>query len=307
VHLFLSHDNKWRHQSDSQEVLFASKKSPENARRKKVYFVRHGESMWNQVFNRGLDIGIFWRYLSSCLQELHLLPFPDSVFWDSPLSPLGIRQAIQLSAWLEQAPLSNKHASVLRGDSDSPSVLCSSNLRRAVSTMVTGLSGRLLRRSKDHVHILSSAQEITRNIDGYSLSAPGGYPGPSWIESEQPELDKVVNALYTSNRLDGRYNKGNKPLNSTGLERMLEFCEWTFDSDVSRDKETVILGGHSLWFREFFKIFMPAASAHEAKNLKIVNCGVVGFDLIACGGRYAIDPDSVEVVYGGFEQKKQKN
>ena len=238
------------------------------------------------------------------MQELQLLPFPDSVFWDSPLSALGIRQAVQLSAWIEHASPSDPHAAVLRGDSDVPSLLCTSNLRRSVSTVLTGLSGRLLRSNKERVKVLSSAQEITRNIDGYSLSAPRSFPGPSWIELEQPELDKVVTALYSGDHLDGSDNKGNKSLSSTGLKRMNEFCNWLISSDEARDFNTVILGGHSLWFKEFFKTFLPHSCKHEAKSKKIVNCGVVAFDLLCLHGRFVVDPESIQVVYGGFESKR---
>ena len=309
MHLLLTRDNKWKKLADPQETFMIAIKSPESTKKKRVYFARHGESMWNEVFNRGFDFGIIWRFISSVVQEFHLLPFPDSVFWDSPLSPLGIRQAVQLSRWLEISDPMNLHASILRGDSDAPSLICSSNLRRAVSTTLTAFSGRLLRRSKEKVHIVSSGQEITRNIDGYSLSARGCYPSPSWVELEQPELDKVVSAIYSGDHLDARENHGNKPLSSNGLKRMNEFCNWVFNSDAARDVPNIILGGHSLWFREFFKTFLPVKSSHEAKAKKIVNCGIVGFDLIALHGRYVIDPDSIQVVYGGFEEKgsKQKN
>lgn len=303
VHLVLTRDNKWKRGGDPQETLLIASKAPESVTRKRIYFVRHGESMWNEVFNRGLNFGIIWRFISSVLQEFHLLPFPDSVFWDSPLSPLGIRQAVQLSGWVEHSDPKNKHAAILRGDSDTPSIVCSSNLRRALSTTLTAMSGRLLRRSREKVYVLSSAQEITRNIDGYSLSAPGCFPAPSWVEMQQPELDKVVTAIYSGDHLDARDNKGSKPLSSNGLQRMNEFCSWAFNNETAREIPTIILGGHSLWFREFFKTFLPAKSAHESKSKKIVNCGIVAFDLIGLHGRYAIDPDSVQVVYGGFEDK----
>ena len=307
LHLLLSRDNKWKKPADPEETWSIALKSPGAFQRKRIYFLRHGESMWNEMFNRGFDLGIIIRIVKGLLQEFQLLPFPDSVFWDSPLSPLGIRQAVQLSAWIEHADPKNVHAAVLRGDSDVPSLVCSSNLRRAVSTTLTALSGRLLRRSTEKVHIVSSAQEITRNLDGYSLSAAGNFPSPSWIEKEQPELDKVVTAVYSGDHLDGRDNRGSKSLGSSGLMRMNEFCNWAFNSDAARTSSTIILGGHSLWFREFFKSYLPHKANHEAKTKKIVNCGIVAFDLIGLHGRYVVDPDSVQVVYGGFEEKKSKN
>jgi hypothetical protein len=140
MYLILSRDNKWKKPSDPAQVIHSSQKHPEQTQRKRVYFLRHGESMWNEVFNRGLDIWIIWRFISCLMQEFNLLPFPDSVFWDSPLSPLGIRQAVQLSAWIEHSHPNNQHAAILRGNSDTPSLVCVSNLRRAVSTVLTGLS-----------------------------------------------------------------------------------------------------------------------------------------------------------------------
>jgi len=309
MHLILSRDNKWKKPTDPIQVLNTAQRNPDQVRRKRVYFVRHGESMWNEVFNRGLDLGILWRFLSCVMQELNLLPYPDSVFWDSPLSPLGIRQAVQLSAWIEHSHPNNTHAAILRGNSDTPSVVCVSNLRRAVSTVLTGLSGRLIRNSKEQVNVLSSAQEITRNIDGYTLSPPGGYPSPSWIETQQPELDRVVSGLYSADRLNGEHNKGQKTLfgsTANGLYRMIEFCDYSFNTCPAN---TIILGGHSLWFREFFKNFLPFSSSHQAKSQKIVNCGIIAFDLIATTtGGYAIDPESIQTVYGGYEEKSnQKN
>jgi hypothetical protein len=43
-------------------------------------------------------------------------------------------------------------------------------------------------------------------------------------------------------------------------------------------------------------------------NNKIVNCGIVAFDLISVNNAtgFVIDPESIQVVYGGFEDKKTK-
>jgi hypothetical protein len=310
LHLIFSRDNKWGPLSrDPAEVIAHCSRGPETVQRKRVYFIRHGESIWNEVFNRGHDVSMVYRLFTSIIQEIQVLNLPDSVFWDSPLSPSGIRQSIQLSAWLEHMRTKNSHAALLCGDDPSiPSVVCVSNLRRAVSTILTGLSGRLSRAVKEQVHVVSCAQEITRNIDGYSLSDRGCVPCPSWVEQEHPELDHVTCHLYKKERLDGSSNRGNKSLlTSNGKIRMEEFCNFVFNSDTCSSAKAVILGGHSLWFREFFKLYLPASSCHESKTKKIVNCGVIAFDLITSGeNEYAVDPDSIEVVYGGFEEKKAK-
>ena len=41
----------------------------------------------------------------------------------------------------------------------------------------------------------------------------------------------------------------------------------------------MIVGGHSLWFREYFKSYLPKASRHVAKTANIANGGVIAFDM----------------------------
>ena len=67
----------------------------------------------------------------------------------------------------------------------------------------------------------------------------------------------------------------------------------------------VIVGGHSLWFKSYFQNFLPFSSKHVAKQKKIINGGVVAFDLVKVtttqyGDKYMVDPNSIKVVYGGF-------
>ena len=56
----------------------------------RVIFIRHGESMWNLVFNRGFGPSFLVRLVKAVLYELYLIPFDDSCFLDSPLSDLGL-------------------------------------------------------------------------------------------------------------------------------------------------------------------------------------------------------------------------
>jgi len=65
----------------------------------RLIFVRHGESVWNLVFNRGFGPSFLWRLLSTLLHELLLVPVDDSAFLDSPLSPLGLQQCGQLATF----------------------------------------------------------------------------------------------------------------------------------------------------------------------------------------------------------------
>jgi hypothetical protein len=79
------------------------------------------------------------------------------------------------------------------------------------------------------------------------------------------------------------------------------FCEYAF----LQEQSTIVLGGHSLWFRSFFQTFLPRQAAHDAKSKKLVNAGVVSFRLerVTVFGkeRYCVDPRSVVSIFGGYE------
>lgn len=95
-------------------------------------------------------------------------------------------------------------------------------------------------------------------------------------------------------------HSGNKPINTNGLKRMDEFCDYVFTLKEGH----IICGGHSIWYRSFFRSYLPYSMDHIAKKKKIVNCGCVAVTLMKAttgnGVRYMIDPSSVRVVYGGF-------
>ncbi len=85
---------------------------------------------------------------------------------------------------------------------------------------------------------------------------------------------------------------------------MKDFCHAAFNTI---DEEYIIVGGHSIWFRSFFKEFLPRDSTHVGKSKKVMNCGAVSFTLCKTyeGGeeRFMIQEDSINVVYGGFITK----
>ncbi len=73
---------------------------------KTVIFIRHGESAWNEMFNRGFGPLFLWRVLRGLVLEVHKLTFGDSLFIDSPL---GLRGEKEVRAPLR--PAATKHAS----------------------------------------------------------------------------------------------------------------------------------------------------------------------------------------------------
>lgn len=140
------------------------------------------------------------------------------------------------------------------------------------------------------MEVLSSLQEISVNVDTLSLTPAGQAP---LLEDGVPQPETWGQGG----------NTGNKALFGRGDARLAAFAAWC----AARPEEYVVVGGHSLVFREFFKRYLPAASAFPGKSRKMINCGVVAFDLeVFADGEAFVDEASVEVVYGGFEGGKKK-
>lgn len=259
----------------------------------------------------------------------------DSVFMDSPLSDVGIQQAWDLLTFIQtQGPGCTKEGdalkpvkdlsvadlvAIIRGDKGTgKSVVVSSILRRAISTGLIALSTRFLKTEpEDKVMLATFCQEISRNVDTLALAARDTVPDAPQHEATIQNMGDILAYFYRT-RLDKKYNKGNKSLGLTAIKRQEQFLDWLFNENTS---DLVIVTGHSLWFREFFKSYLKkkiggdgnlskeAQDAEISRTNKMVNCGCVAFDIYK-GGRtgsvYRIDPDSVKVVFGGFEAKGKK-
>jgi hypothetical protein len=140
---------------------------------------------------------------------------------------------------------------------------------------------------------------FSRNPDTLSITPANATIQASWVD----KTSKVCNFQEMFlNQVDMSLHSGNKPLNTNGLKRMLAFCDFVFSPSVK--EEYVIAGGHSIWFRSFFQMFLPYGSTHVSKKKKMVNGGVIALELVKAntktGPKYMIDPDSIHIVYGGF-------
>ena len=299
VHMALSKEQKWPKRPDPAGVASAG------AQRRTVVFVRHGESTWNEVFNRGFGPTFPLRLVAAAIRELFLIAALDSVFLDAPLSTLGVEQAQALDRFVagvskkdnsQMTPRDRMVGSLLGEDAES--VVVSSNLRRAMETVAIGLRTRL-KGSQEKVLVLSCLQEMARNVDTLALAGAGTVPALPSVAAAVGEPFDATTAF------DPSFNVGNKAVGSKGIDRMNEFATWCF----SRGETTIIAGGHSLWFRSFFRAFLPYGVEDEMKKSKIPNGGVVGFTLVsgthAETGEvaYKIEPGSIVRVYG-FDDKK---
>jgi hypothetical protein len=317
-----------------------SKPTTTTIERKTIIFVRHGESTWNDTFNRGDRpiIGFVLNFVPNLLKAIAAEWFfwvilrseTESWFFDSPLSEKGLSQARGLRAFLQtnteySPPSEADMIRRLRGEQQSAGSTCSngsgadktmsgsatgeassqlvsSNLRRALSTVVVGFQDRLAKNyAGDSILVLSCLQEISVNPDALSITPARSRILPAWTDP------RSLRFYYDGKggRIDTSHNSGNKSVSSNGYQRMQEFCKIVFE-DISKD--TVIACGHSLWFKSFFQTYLPRDCDHISKRKKLVNGGTVGFNLerarVGSGDNqrwvYRIDPKHISVLYGGF-------
>eukprot|EP00123_Amoebidium_parasiticum_P001506 comp12615_c0_seq1/m.7652 comp12615_c0_seq1/g.7652 ORF comp12615_c0_seq1/g.7652 comp12615_c0_seq1/m.7652 type:complete len:354 (-) comp12615_c0_seq1:394-1455(-) len=303
--MVFSKDRKWAKPQDP-DIAFRDKDG--EVRTKTIIFVRHGESDWNEVFNRGFGPSFIVRLVKALAREGMYLITRDSLFFDSPLSELGMRQAKELQDFLAKPfdeKLDDEGKAIINGQRDTEkekSLLVAANLRRAIATATLVLQDRL-QRTSEKLLILSALQEISRNVDTIALALPHTVP-------DMHGLEKHLWAGFDAETVyDTQYNYGTKSvMKSNGMARMKAFCDFCFE----RKEQTIIVGGgHSLYFREFFRTFLPFTFNHDAKNKKMVNCGAVRFTLSQMTTTvnatpttaYRIDPNTLKVIYGGFTTK----
>lgn len=276
---------------------------------KTIVFIRHGESDWNNIFNKGINLKFVINLIKAFIEEFRLFTSVNSTFIDSPLNFEGIEQALELSRYIEaesekvsKSDPTYKVVQALAGKMpENTSVIVSSSLRRAVATTTLALWPRVSR-TGDRIHILSSLQEISRNVDTYALSAPG-------TVADLP-FDRIIphcggEGVFSAPKVyEASQNFGNKRRDFYGIKRLRAFGELA----MGQQEEIIIVGGHSLWFKYFFQTFMPHASTHDAKTKKITNSGVVSFTLHAAKAedgtlQFRIEPSSIQTIFGGFTTK----
>eukprot|EP00755_Sulcionema_specki_P015823 Sspe_Gene.9910::Locus_3330_Transcript_1_1_Confidence_1.000_Length_1318::g.9910::m.9910 len=256
---------------------------------KEFIFIRHGESEWNEIFNRSKAL-LLCRLAAGLVREVLYLPFENkSVFLDSALGSTGIAQTAELA----HAITSNKKlATALLPAHTRDSVVFTSNLRRCVETTLRGLRPRFEKqgqRAEEKIYVLSCLQEIARNVDTLALTPAGKNP--------------VVKAPCTD-LLDPSYNLGTKRWHERAIKRMNIFLKFAF----ARDEKRIIVVGHSFYFRRFFQLFLDEKAtdgeAGLARKKKLSNCGVVrlrvqrGKKESHLVNTYRIVPESIEVLHG---------
>lgn len=318
-HFFFSNIKSWKPEKAANPPEKCTswpdddKRTPAETRR--VIFIRHGESEWNKVFNRGIDKGMtLIRIFLYPVLEILKFAFNDSYFYDSPLSDMGIDQCQELAQFLENPPMDpdeslakKRDAADLRGDKNTRSIIVSSQLRRAAATAAIGLAPRLKRReNNEQVMLLSSLMEQSSNFDCVPLSG----------QEEVPPLDAAYDVLqnqrWTKDLFNPCGNMGDKPVRSKGkkgYDRFEDFLNFCFQPELQ--KTTVIAVGHSMYFRKFFECFLEhnldkSHYASQAKKYKLKNAAAVGLTIqrtVQDGTTYyRIHKDEINTIHGGFKK-----
>jgi hypothetical protein len=297
-YLLLCNDKKWKKNTQKEPTgkVVGSKT---------IIFVRHGESLWNETFNKGdrsvrdFVLGFIPNLIKAIAYEWYFWvsgASGESWFYDSPLSAKGVDQAYSIqrdfcqNAYLTPKEEAMKQICLQKKNS----VVVSSNLRRAIATIAIGLQDRWAEEKvkDDPIQIWTCLQEISRNPDALSITPAHGIVAAA-------ETDPAFMKEFCEKHCETKHHYGNKPVNGNGLSRLQEFCQLVFELDV----DNVVAGGHSLWFRSFFQTYL--FSEHVAQKKKIVNGGLVSFTLEKVETEtkeiaYRVNSSSVTVLHRGF-------
>ncbi|ETO07707.1 hypothetical protein RFI_29683, partial [Reticulomyxa filosa] len=122
-------------------------------------------------------------------------------------------------------------------------------------------------------------------------------------------LNKKKETMYwITRRFDPCFIHGKKCRYAHGDERIYQFLRWLFHDPICVNERIVVICGHSIWFRRFFKSYLPRDFKHPITTLKMQNSSVFQCQLIHFvdnndplqKDRYCIDPDSILTIRGGF-------
>ncbi|KAK1937415.1 hypothetical protein X943_001680 [Babesia divergens] len=265
-----------------------------NYRTKTVYFIRHGQSVWNLTFD--ISRGVF-HVLRSTLQllvvEVCFFFTNDTFLYDSPLSTNGINQALEFSMHLTN-PESTKTNDVkaLKKDFAQKVAMFTSNLRRAQSTMMLALQDRL-HHNEETITVLNELEEATRNPDCVPLSTSLKSSTIPFLEYMMlPDKTKTYSKILKRSHEDD--------ISRLSLyEKMLMFNERIF----RQPEDIIIVCGHSRWIMQYLDVFLPQqASDVEFRKRKVGNVDTLRFDVTKKEFKngesmYMVEPGSVKLVY----------
>lgn len=266
----------------------------------RIVFIRHGQSVWNSLFN-SFNFGLPSRMVKATIREFtdfFTNPFASCII-DSPLSSKGKKEAVDLASFMRTAKTKISFDPAV-------SVVVSSNLRRAMETALVGMDPRIST-TAERIVMDSTLQEGSQNIDAQSFSTERGKIAPC-------TMGKITDPMKLGTVFDPYLNAGNRVAGVDVYQRMDEFIMHLFGGRGEASLapaagggnaalQEVIVVGHSGYFRNFFKRFLPASSSHVAKKKKMQNCAVVSLEITRdqANGEVTVDESTIKVLYKGFK------
>ncbi|AFZ79005.1 hypothetical protein BEWA_018500 [Theileria equi strain WA] len=266
---------------------------------KTIYFIRHGQSVWNASFSTFDNIFfVVLRIFRTILFEFFLLSTNDSLIYDSPLSLFGVSQCMDTAQLFSSVPPDSElenDISILTGKSTKSTVLFSSYLRRAQSTMILLLQSRL-NSTNENIFISHELEELIRNPDTVTLYSSFGY-------ITFPLMEKLFSPQSFNKYQRLKMVEHDSPSLRRAYPKVKSFFNRLF---TKVDEDVIIVCGHSRWIRYTLNVFFPKSSIdRDYTDKKISNCGIIKFDVQfkkkETGEEFFVcDPKSLKIVNGGF-------
>ncbi|UKK02308.1 hypothetical protein MACK_001664 [Theileria orientalis] len=264
---------------------------------KTIYFVRHGQSIFNDLtVNRNVFV-VFFKTIRLILFETFLLFTNEVLTYDSPLSSEGISQAMNAAQFLSSHKNQNDpDIAILNGKSTVPSVLFSSFLRRSQGTTALLFQSRLTS-NDENIYVTHELDEVVRNPDCVSMHTV-------FKSITFPLLEQLFSPQSYYRYLRLRMVENDPYMIKTPYVKVIKFFDRIFHKF---DEDVIIAVGHSRWIRFAMRVFFPPNSVDlDVLNKKLTNVGILKFDVhlkknLAGEHSYTFDPKSFRIIYGSFK------
>ena len=213
-------------------------------------------------------------------------------YLDSPLSSLGLEQCAELKDFFA-APCVDDGAKadydeIVSGAADGRLLVVASPLRRAVATVAIGLADRL-KRTQEPILLPRAARKSRATLIRWrsrrraarrrSTARPSSSRSSTSTARSTAATSRSPSPASSGARRDRRRPPPRRPPAGCPAAarrpslppRLMHFAQWALE----RPEQTIVVGGHSLWFKNFFQLYLPKDVDHPAKKRKIVNRGAV--------------------------------
>jgi hypothetical protein len=308
---------------------------PEGVKRVKVFFIRHGESTWNEVTDPDITTKVLLEGRKGKVRKYRYLT-------DAHLSKDGIEESLEANHKIEHgcdddgivSPQSFKRwealcfLSGLRGhlEKDRKALFLVSNLRRAILTALITFKHRILNvggvddtneveLSDDFepipkMYVLSSLQETARNTDSVPLTPNGRIPWLSFSDGPQNQCPFSLSDMRGFLVPDCGNKNENVPNEDGKIDRKTRFdtfCDWVRAKLAEEpDVTDLVITGHSMWLRELFQKYRPddpLALKLSSNREKVSNNAIIEFNYWVGDRECGIESNSAFLVSGEIKKR----